>query len=547
MRFATIAGLAVAAAALAGSARADEIDRVMLHDAPAIAHKVHSLGKTVGVLQFQVKEGKHPATFRAGFLNTQMVNRLRNVLILGNESGDAMTVLGDAGPAAAARGKALKRPVDWASAAGRAELFHLEVPLAWDATKTAKADVFVTGLVEVAADYRTMTVKLYAFTSKNPEKLEPIGSIVGEGTSVAKARGVSVDRSTLAAMGQSFSVKSRAAAKTRTFLELDSEASKTAETDDKNGSGGGAVVPPASPDQPVTLTVLFNGTAVAPEPAAGSPGEGSISAKTVRSKIGNSPTEGTKVSFRLTNNSDEKLGVLLAVNGENTIAVDGDKIPDKAIDQCRLWVLAPKSTIDIPGFLKQPDKGGKAEYADFKVLPEDKSKELYQTMNSDHRGQIFMTVFGNREESVAISGGDSTGNEGKTDKTANTSAEVLDDPVQARGVKARALAEAIYLGGKPVGLAKTRSAANARSAVLANTHIEHKTGSPLTPSREAMARSIKARTRGIIIQGEQTVNGQAVKVEAFTYKPGPLYTQWIEYYTDGGSSSGPAGGSENLP
>lgn len=65
------------------------------------------------------------------------------------------------------------------------------------------------------------------------------------------------------------------------------------------------------------------------------------------------PQKGVKIRFGLENKTNEKLGVVLRINGINTLQMEG---ADKQIEECSRWVLSPKGRYETDGFRVEKDK-----------------------------------------------------------------------------------------------------------------------------------------------------------------------------------------------
>jgi hypothetical protein len=104
------------------------------------------------------------------------------------------------------------------------------------------------------------------------------------------------------------------------------------------------------------------------------------------------PKEGQKVTFTM--KAAERLGVVLRVNGVNTL---GEEDEEREPDQYSMWILEPGKKYTIRGYysMEQPKgKGGKGEtfIKPFRVLSESESV-LAPLANESKRGKIELIVF----------------------------------------------------------------------------------------------------------------------------------------------------------
>ena len=99
------------------------------------------------------------------------------------------------------------------------------------------------------------------------------------------------------------------------------------------------------------------------------------------------PREDDKVSFVLTNNDDETYGVVLKLNGQNSI----ERQPQDALD-CKKWILKGKESITIRGF-QLNDKNNDP----FQVQAPSES-DLNAKNYGDNAGTITLVVFHSAKE-----------------------------------------------------------------------------------------------------------------------------------------------------
>jgi hypothetical protein len=491
--------------AFAPTARADIIDRALVKNSAAIMEKVRGLKPAdaplnVAVLKFEVKVGNRPATFDAGPANAKLAQKLENLLVLANVPKNNVFVLADAGPAAAAAAQKTGAAFTWRDDARRAEFFRLPaLPLAWDDTQKLEPNAFVTGTLELSQDLAETKVTLVGFTRAAPEKLETLMTVTGSAKDET-ARPIRTDRSVLALVGLGFSLGAKAVANGR---QSDTIALKQV-----SGLLGRPeqVFATAAGECPVKLEVLVNGNAVPVEP--GDDGAG----KVVWPAGGVKPTDA--VEFRLTNTSDKRYAVLLAVNGKNTNAQDkeDDLNVRDARDQ-RKWVLEPKEPTRVRGFYA--DRSGK--YQPFEVLSAGEAEQVFDQMQARYRGRFTLYVYAERPDKPPV------------EAAAAPGAPVTADVKPAEEVKEEVEAAVLTLGWGNGGLEKVRSAGSlekAQEELRKRTHAATVNGQlVLDPVKDD-----EYRRRGLIVKSEQTKNDGAIEQVEFRMSPQPVASLDIRYF-----------------
>ncbi|MFO0852511.1 MAG: hypothetical protein U0871_28720 [Gemmataceae bacterium] len=288
----------IAVAATAAAGRADELDKVLVNNARAVTARLAAAGyANVGVLKFEARVGDNPVTMNLGRLNTSMATRLENVLIGAADPAAPIGITRGASQAAAARNPA----ATYRTQAGRAALFAHPYPLAWG-DKAVPVDAFLIGRVTFADDLTKATLSLQVFDAKNPAALTDIP--------LAKPT-VDVSRQMLADIDQPFGVRARGG-KTP---ELATQRDRDRAADPRPNAAWETV------DKLVDLKVFYDDRPVARGPDGNLP----------------PPAAGQKVHFTARVKGAERLGLVLLVNGVNTIDKEANRVPD----QYTRWVLEP--------------------------------------------------------------------------------------------------------------------------------------------------------------------------------------------------------------
>ncbi len=381
---------AFALAAFAGfaavPARAADLESALLDRAKGLIQHCKQKGyKTVGVLKFLgAKEGGELSD-NLGTVNTLLARRLEVALVLANDPRNPVDLIEDASAVAARTPGANHRTPE-----GRKALLAAKYKLAWgDPKARVSPDAFLTGLVGVSKDLKTLTVSFLSF-DRATNTLAPVPGVPD---AVVPNRAAA-----LVELGESFTLrgafddgkveakkakgneakpkeKTDAEAKPKEEKKADPPADlpkdKDAVQQAKEVRDQAAKHPAEDPDAPVKLTVLYNGKPVRVEVRDGK-------------AFVPEPAQGQTVEFVLAKDgTPRRFGVVLKVNGENTL--DKQRLPDA---RCRMWVLAaPKEAVAVRGYQLGTDR-----LETFRVLsvPESKAREVNYGADV---GTITVTVF----------------------------------------------------------------------------------------------------------------------------------------------------------
>ena len=334
------------------------LERTLVRAAPAVMKycQEHDY-KNIGVLKFLVvKAGQDKITDNVGTLNRTVARQLEMGLILSNDRKTPIGIIDNASDIAAGIPGA-----NHLTKEGSLKLFDAKYPLAWGQDKVA-ADAFITGVVNVSADLKTLKIKLIALDKKT-NKLDPIGADLVAANDPRK----------LSEMGESFSRgafddgnldpkddKDRAKQE-QTVIE------KAAQVKTETAKN-----PAEDTAAPIKLDVQYDGKPVAVEVKDG---------KAFLPEA----NDGQKVTLILKRNTPTgNFACVLKVNGENTLF--RQKLPDL---QCRKWLLfaEDKAPLAITGFQKDNNV---TEV--FRVLSRAESKSREIDYGTDV-GTITLTVF----------------------------------------------------------------------------------------------------------------------------------------------------------
>jgi hypothetical protein len=369
--------IAFAVLAVATPARgADDLESALLDRAKGVIKYCQAKPyQTVGVLKFLGAKQGGGVTDNLGTVNSLLARRLEVALVLANDPRRPINLIDDASAVAA-----MTPGANHYTAAGRNALFAARYKLAWgDPRVKASPDAFVTGLVHVSKDLKTLTISFFCFDRKTNQ----LGAMPGVPDAVVANRPAS-----LVEMGESFTVrgafddgkvetkakaKDNTQAKPQAKNESPKEKAKNEPPADlpKDKDPGQAALqsavnirdqkagkhPAEDPNAPVKLTVLYDGK---PVPIQVQGGKAFVP----------EPAAGQRVEFVIKKDAKaQRYGAVLKVNGENTL--DKQRLPDF---RCRKWILTdPDETVTIRGY-----QLGTERIETFRVLsaPESKAREV---------------------------------------------------------------------------------------------------------------------------------------------------------------------------
>jgi tRNA A-37 threonylcarbamoyl transferase component Bud32 len=318
----------------------NELDRLFVRQAPALVKQLRAAGyRNVGVLKFLVAKDGAWFSDNVGSLNALLARRLELALLLANDPRQPLGILRDASDVAVRTPRA-----NHLNPAGRAALLAARYPLAWG-KEQASPDALLTGTAEVAGDLHTMKVNVLVFDRKE-NVLRRVGGFTGR-----------LDAGVLGEAGESFWLRE----------PLDDRAAVRAAAQVKAGL---EPHPATAAGAPVTLEVLYDSQRVPVEVHGG------------RARVP-APGKGQKVVLVLRRDgTKEKYGVVLKVNGENTVR--RERLPDLG---CSHWILDPG---DAPYKIQGYYEDLKTLWP-FRVLPPQESAR--DAVNYADAGRITLSVF----------------------------------------------------------------------------------------------------------------------------------------------------------
>ncbi len=305
--------------AVAAAEKLPSLQRQLLKAAPQVFEFAQENGyHNLAVLKFRVKQGKRPITDRIGPLNLRVADQLELALIVKNSVNNPVGIVHDASAVAAKISGA-----NHLTEEGRAPLFTAEYPLAWGRGKVTP-DLFISGVIELAEDYKRMNVGISAFGKSG--KLELVTQFQANPTV-----------KDVIAAGGSFSRGAFDGAATGAGDSTSDTTLQVAAVENASRVMSRlAQHPLQNPRLPVVLEIRYDNQLQSVEFNGGE----------ARVK---EPNAGQKVTFVLRRRDaadKRRYAVVLKVNGENTLY--RQRLDDLA---CRKWVLEPgERPLTIDGF-----------------------------------------------------------------------------------------------------------------------------------------------------------------------------------------------------
>jgi len=382
------------ATGLAGPAtvRADALDVALMDHIEQIRDDlVERRYEAAGVLAFRVQLGKALPTFDGGIIVNSLAQRLETALIvsLQEDKHRLLVVRNASASAGAALGAA-----NYRTEADRRRLFDVDYRQAWgNPPPKVKADVFLAGKVVVSDDLRKLAVVVECFDRRDPGVVRDVVTFEAP-----------VDRQMLADLGQGFSLS---IANPRGLLRAVTE-------DDVFDAIQKAKAPKPTVPEVATTTepkTAVPTTAQPPKPAKTTPVE-NVSSSTVIPKAvsvvayyddvaqtmtldgrrgGNAnfvlptPREGQSLSIGVANLTDEKIGLVVTVNGVSTLYEQ--KGTPAALKK---WILEPGVDYRIKGIYQNDG----TTYKTIRSLSERASTEHFADLGGDEAaGLIQVHVF----------------------------------------------------------------------------------------------------------------------------------------------------------
>ncbi|MEI8374047.1 MAG: hypothetical protein WCJ35_14570 [Planctomycetota bacterium] len=348
------------------TSHAASLDRGLLMQVPGVVKYLQEKGyRKVGVLPFRLRLEEHPPTFHGSSINNNMTERLENALALVRNPEKPIQVISQARKTAQTKlvTASYRTPSD------RKRLFDLSYELAVkDGPKFVVADVFLTGELAANRDLTKATVKIDCFDKMHPEKYIHLLSFE-----------VPVDRDLLADMGQGFSPDRRGAKFTRGLPSPPGTGRSGTEFEIAKTN---QPIVAKKTDSLVQLTVCYDNQSQDLMQDSANPNNWAARA----------PAPSQKVVFDLRNTTDRKVGVVLLINGYNTLYHEYGL----ESHQWSRWILEPGKEYRIKGVYERNRK----VFAPFEGIS---SNDLRGSTNdfADAVGVIQMHLFTSERAAAA--------------------------------------------------------------------------------------------------------------------------------------------------
>jgi hypothetical protein len=360
----------------------DNLDAALVKEAPKILKKLrdHKYAN-VGVLKFLVAQDGGTPRDNVGPLNRTLADRLEVALILAMDEKDSgLGIIIGAGEAVARSHKV----ADHRTPEGRAKLFTVgkdlqeslfKVP--WKSDEKIMPDAFLTGEVRVSKDRTKSEVRVLLFDKDKP---------AAEPEEVTTFTAVN-DPRTVTDLGLPY--KARGGINpfkppddpSQLLVKVDPAAPRPEDDRDALQKRAEEQKKLLTKESPVELEILY-GKEV--QLVHTDPGDSYRSNVLLRV---DTPKKGQEVTFRLTNKKQEKVGVVLRINGRSTIFNE-----EQDAAACHKWILSPKGekgcSVTVVGFQKQDMKTAEG----FRVLSEEQSEPDALKYGSNP-GTIDLIVF----------------------------------------------------------------------------------------------------------------------------------------------------------
>ncbi len=408
---------------------------------------------SVGVLKFSIRTGSGPFPTSLGTLNHRLAEKLELALVLANPAQESKAAQ-QVGVIRNASDTAATIPgAQHVTPEGQSLLFSKEYPLAWAINRKSAVipDAFIIGVAQVRDDLRAIDIEL-SLLENGKAGLEPFHSQTSP-----------LDLEDLIDSGESFTTRGLfdggQVNDGSKVVELVAKRSQTIrdETFGKSQPQPAKAHPLAgSNEAPLSLEVWYGNRKQNIEFRDGA-------------AFVHEPSQGEKVMFivRRTVNETTRYGIVLRVNGENTLY--RERLPDS---RASIWIMEPTmKEFSVQGF--QLDNGTRQ---DFRVLSDSESRKRAIDYGRDV-GMISFTVFQTGNAPVPSFSDD------ELDLAIQSKAKLPTQTASSRGQLGRSLTD------------------------------------------QLLAQDI---TRGLIVEGEKT--NAAVKTTTFQRDPIPVMATSIRYY-----------------
>lgn len=348
-----------------GIVRADAIDVALTDNARRLVLSLHERQyRNVAVLPFRVQAAGERLSFHTGLINHNLPERVGNAIILGMRSGEPLIGL-CTDPISVI--EAELGTSGYRTAEQRSSLFRSTFPVITGGRK--RIDAFLTGKVILDHLREEVRVEIEAFDSINPEIIEHLCAFTCalDDFVLADASIGFTHRNGRRVLTRALSADDIVSGESASPSRRKQAVARTVSSRSTNSSGS------QSPLSMIDFKIMYDGVPVA-----------------IRSSKGafeaDDPKPGQNVTFEIRNQLQEKIGVVVTVNGTSTLYAEKGQP-----SQMTRWVLEPDKTYRIKGFHK---KDGQS-YIPIVGMGEEESRKRFSDFGGRNAGLVHVHIFRN--------------------------------------------------------------------------------------------------------------------------------------------------------
>jgi hypothetical protein len=383
---------------LQGTARSEPegLDIALLESVPNLALLLKENNvKSIGVLPFRLRRGANQESSDGALIQSNFAARLERSLVLIRSDEMPFEVAFDI----LGQMKQSQLEIDYRTSEGRMMLMQQTYDLPVLGQKTT-LDCLISGVIEVSEDWKDSQISLEYCLASKPSKVIQ-----------SEPHKIRTDLNMLVGMGRGFGLPNKmnrtvsgasdieGLEKNGFRLSNDATAEKIRKSESNatndpltDNVAGAVVVSDPFANSPVALKVLYDG-----KPQA-------FFQDSIRSSYNFSirdPKEKQRVTFRLENRSNERVGVILSVNGRSLL-YGQDSFRNERLPK---FVLEPGKAYSVEGLYLPPDG---QEFQPLISQSDEDSKKLVAGMPPKAAGLIHMHVYEPVKDSAEIQLGNSS-------------------------------------------------------------------------------------------------------------------------------------------
>lgn len=364
------------ATAIPSSLRAepDNIDVILFKTVPRLVQQLRERDiRNVGVLPFQFRDNVGVAHSTGALIQSNLAARTEQVIAYIRDVDDPVNVVFNM----LSQARALDATAAYDTKDACEKLLALTYNYPVDEMSASKLDGFVTGIIEVSKDWKQSSL-VFKFYNRKTGDFGELGPFT-----------FPTDRKMLMQFGRAYSLTANGwdarlkGVQTRSIFSLIERDEKELESIDRQKAAeiyvnrvGESVDGNPWKNFPVTLTVKYDN-----QPQT-------LSMDTYLNPFNFSipdPKPNQRVSFELKNNLNEKLAVVLAINGKSLIYQENANDPDA----CNKFALDPAATYSVPGVYVR----GLNSYQPLLSTDDQQTSDLAKRYPSETVGIISLSVY----------------------------------------------------------------------------------------------------------------------------------------------------------